>query len=75
MSSPPGQVPGPMSPGLKPPTGIPATFYEPFTLRPYETLEMAACFALTAVLMAGRIYTKLALIKKFSWEDCMCYNH
>ena len=70
-SSQAGHVPDPMSPGLKPPAGVPATFYEPSTIRPYETMEMAACIILTTVLMAGRIYTKLALIKQFSWEDCM----
>ena len=35
------------------------------------TLEIAACITLTTVLLAGRVYTKLVLVKNFSWEDCM----
>lgn len=66
-----GLVPNPMKPGLAPPSGLSPTFHEAYTLRPYMTLEIAACVALTTVLLAGRAYTKLILIKHVSWEDCM----
>ena len=67
-------IPSPLSPALTPPSGVPQTFYEPYTLRPFMTLEIAACIILTTVLLAGRVYTKLVLVKKFSWEDCMNAN-
>ena len=66
-----GPVPDPLSPGLGPPPGITPCFYEPYTLAPYNTVEIIVCVGVITVLLVGRVYTKTALIKHLSWEDCM----
>ena len=62
-------IPEPLTPALSPPPGTSPCFTDPYTLKPYQDLEIAACVGITTVMLAARIYTKLALIKHFTWED------
>lgn len=71
MSTFQGTLPSPQSPSLPPPPGITPNFHEPYSLDPYQQIEIVACVLITTITLIGRIYTKLALIKHFTWEDCI----
>ncbi|KAM0804201.1 hypothetical protein BDR22DRAFT_654105 [Usnea florida] len=65
-------IPPPNQPALSPPPGVPAEFYSPFTLRPYETLTIVGSVITTTVMVAARLYTKKFIIKALKWEDYTC---
>ncbi|KAL6720061.1 hypothetical protein ACLMJK_001982 [Lecanora helva] len=69
MSGSQSQIPSPSSPALPPPPNVVPNFSEPYSLNPYQTLEIAACVSITTVMLAARVYTKVALLKHFTWED------
>lgn len=70
MSEQTGPIPAPTDPALSPPSGVSPCFESPYSLNPYQVLEIAACASITSVMLAARVYTKLALLKHFTWEDC-----
>ena len=60
----------PNRPALEPPPGVPAEFFGPFTLRPYQALTIVASVITTTVMMAARLYTKKFIVSVMKWEDC-----
>lgn len=57
-------------PAGKPPPGVQPNFVDPPTQVPV-ILGVGAAFGVLAVLCFSiRIYTKLALTKKWTWDDC-----
>ncbi|CAD6591391.1 MAG: hypothetical protein ASARMPREDX12_005148 [Alectoria sarmentosa] len=65
-------VPPPNQPALAPPPGVPAEFFSPFTLRPYQALTIVASVLTTTVMVAARLYTKNFIVKALKWEDYTC---
>ena len=61
-------------PALAPPAGVPAEFYNPYTLRPYQALTIVASVLVTTTMVAARLYTKKVIVNAMKWEDCkLCY--
>ena len=67
-------LPSATEPALEPPLGVPAEFFNPYTLQPYQALEIAASIILTTVMVSARLYTKKYIVKALEWEDCTS-NH
>ena len=57
-------------PGLVPPPGVTPDLTSPYTLQPYQALTVVACIIITTLAVAARMYTKLRIMKKRTWEDC-----
>ena len=60
----------PADAALAPPPGVIPDFQDPFTLRPYWIVTAALGLAGTGLLLALRLYTKIAIVKRCRWEDC-----
>lgn len=63
------QAPAPNSPSIPPPPGVTPCFDDPFTLKPYHSLTVAAAAISTTVLLAARLYTKQFLLRRINLED------
>ena len=61
----------PPDPALTPPPGIIPDFQDPFTIRPYWIVTAALGLLLSGLFLALRLYTKIKIVKKLRWEDCM----
>ena len=71
-------VTGPPDAALKPPPGVIPDFQDPFTVRPYWTLTASLGLVATGIVLALRMYTKIAIVKKCRLEDCkfmLVYSH
>lgn len=56
-------------PGLKPPPGVTPDFMHPRNRGPVLIIVNGILLALMMILIATRFYTKLAIIRKVSWDD------
>ena len=56
---------------LKPPPGVIPDFQDPFTLRPYFIVTASLGLVITGFLLILRMYTKIVVVRKCRWEDCM----
>ena len=56
---------------LTPPPGVIPDFQDPFTLRPYWIVTAALGLLVPGFFLALRLYTKIKIVKKLRWEDCM----
>lgn len=55
---------------VPPPPGVTPNFVDPPSLRNYDYASKAICVFLTTSIVAMRMYTKVALVKKTAVEDC-----
>ena len=56
-------------PGLPPPPGITANFTHPRNRGPVLIIVNGTLLGLMMIFIAIRVYTKLAIIRKVSWDD------
>ncbi|KAL6721505.1 hypothetical protein ACLMJK_000609 [Lecanora helva] len=62
----------PSDAALKPPPDVIPDFQDPFTVRPYWIMTASVGLVTTGIILALRLYTKIAVVKKCRWEDYMC---
>ena len=74
----PGKFPGiPPSilntrPALHPPAGVKSNFVNPEDRGDISNAVLTVLFCLMGCIFANRIYTKLFIVRKTSWDDCEC---
>ena len=57
-------------PALQPPTGVESNFVNPENKNYVQISVATVLFSLMVCLFANRVYTKLFIIRKVSWDDC-----
>ena len=57
-------------PALQPPAGVQSNFVNPEDRGHVCTAITSVLFAFMLCLYANRVYTKLVIIRKVSWDDC-----
>ena len=57
-------------PALQPPAGVQPNFVNPENRGYIQTTVASVLFGLMVCLFANRIYTKLVVVRKLSWDDC-----
>ena len=62
----------PSDAAFAPPPGIIPDFQDPFSVRPYWIVTAAVGLVTTGILLALRLYTKIAVVKRCRWEDYTC---
>lgn len=59
-------------PALQPPPGVQSNFDNPLTRGPDVVIASSICLALMLSLVVIRFYTKIAIKRRFGWDDCEC---
>ena len=59
-------------PALQPPAGVESNFVNPDDRGYVCNVTASVLFGFMVGLYANRVYTKLAIVRKASWDDCMC---
>ena len=59
-------------PALQPPAGVKPNFVNPEDKSYIQISVATVLFCLMVLLFANRVYTKLVIIRKSSWDDCEC---
>ena len=59
-------------PALPPPLGVESNFENPYSQGPILTAVGSVIITLMMLFFSVRMYTKMFIQKKFSWDDCMC---
>ena len=57
-------------PALQPPEGVESNFVNPENRGYVQSSVATVLFSLMICLFANRVYTKLFIIRKVSWDDC-----
>lgn len=57
-------------PALQPPAGVESNFVDPENKGYVQISVATVLFSLMVCLFANRVYTKLFIIRKVSWDDC-----
>lgn len=71
MSSPPNGLDDiTQIPALKPPPGVTPNFVDPYTRGPLFLALTAVAIGIVYVFVIARIYCKICLQNKLSWDDC-----
>lgn len=58
-------------PAMKPPTGVKPDFNHPANKQGYFILTFVLTVAVSTLAIIIRMYTKVRIIRKVGWEDCM----
>ena len=59
-------------PALQPPAGVEPNFVNPEDRAYLLTTVATVLFCLMVFLYINRVYTKLCIVHKTSWDDCKC---
>ncbi|CAL8574676.1 hypothetical protein XPA_000631 [Xanthoria parietina] len=59
-------------PALQPPPGVQPNFDNPLTRGPDVVIASSICLALMLSLVVMRFYTKIAIKRRFGWDDWLC---
>ena len=57
-------------PGLQPPAGVKSDFVNPEEKDHLLTSVATVLFCLMISLYVNRVYTKICIVRKTSWDDC-----
>lgn len=57
-------------PALKPPEGLQSNFVDPVDHRYILDAVATVLFCLALLLFASRMYTKIAIVRARTWDDC-----
>jgi hypothetical protein len=56
-------------PAIPPPDGITSNFMDPYTEAPTQIIVTSVVLGLALPFFLNRVYVKLCLMKKLSWDD------
>lgn len=58
-------------PLLQPPAGVVSNFVNPENENRHLLAVTSLLLAILAIVFANRAYCKIAIVRRFTWDDCM----